>query len=178
MRLIILFLTTFGCFTLADAVTTRIGLSRGGVELNPFTNAATLWTMLRVELFVGMAGVIAVIAGLALLKRSDAGRFIDDRQEFLAHYWSTRNLAGAILIFLPMGIAVGRILPVLSNLSLLLFGFSPWMMVVRWLSEVIGCSMFQANMMVSAAIFGALAYPMTDLIRWAVRPSLRKHETA
>lgn len=173
MRLVATFLATFALLALADAATTWAGLQRGYQEVNPLTDTRSFWSLLRPELYLAAAGTLSVGLGVWWLQRGDLSAVVDQPSAFWSRYWRGRNLVGAVLVFLPLAVAFGRVLPVLSNLFLLGWGFSPWMACISWLAEAFGMPPNKVLFLVQGLLFGLFAIPLTELIRRLLKPSLQ-----
>jgi hypothetical protein len=165
MRIVGFFICTFGLLSLADAATTREGMQRGFGEMNPLSDTRSLWTLLRPELVILVAGAIAIGVGMTFLRRRDMPGVAESRREFFEWFWRPSNLPGAILVFLPVAIAIGRVLPVTSNLLMLSLGWSPWMVLVDWVSDMLGLSPRAGMLVVQGTVCGLLALPFTEVIR-------------
>ncbi|TLD69349.1 hypothetical protein FEM03_18445 [Phragmitibacter flavus] len=169
MRLVTFFIGTFVLLTLADAVTTRLGIQAGHSELNPYSDTRSLWTLLRPELLIAVIGTASVALGSFLLHRNALLTSARDSQTFRTQFWQASNLPCAILVFLPMAIAVGRLLPVTSNLLLLTFGYSPWISFIHKVSRLVDLPLHNTMFLVQGVLFGLLAMPLTELIRRLMR---------
>ncbi len=165
-RLVILFTVPFLVFTTLDIATTWVGIHhRGFSEINVFTDTSSIRKMLLPEIITFAFGSIAVLVG-GLWKKDDLRTSVHmGFRAFNESFWLVRRLPATALIFLPVGIAIGRILPVFSNTSHLLTGWSPIIDgVLKPLSEMLGWSLFRTNMMLHGIVFGALALPVTYVV--------------
>lgn len=164
-RLLIFFSVSFLVLTALDIGTTWVGVhQRGYREINVFTDTSSIGTMLRPEIIIFLIGGIAVFVG-ALWKRKDLQASINGGfRIFFEAFWLVRRLPATICIYLPIVIAVGRILPVFSNTMLLLTGWSPIGSALKFLSRVLGWDVFRTNVILYGMIFGAIGIPMTYVI--------------
>ncbi|MBI5685462.1 MAG: hypothetical protein HZC54_10295 [Verrucomicrobia bacterium] len=178
MRVTIFFLCSFTVLAVADVVTTHIGLQRGGHELNPYTDTRSLWTLARPELVLAGAGATSVFLGVCLLRRGTLRDSVGSTREFYARFWSAPNLFGAMLVFVPVAIALTRIMPVASNLCMLAFGFSPWLEMTGYIARRFSISPFAAITLVQGILGGFLAVPFTELLRRVMTPDLSPNEAA
>ena len=75
--------------------------------------------MVLPEVIFFAIGLIAVLVG-AMWKKGDLRTTVDEGfRSFFESFWLPRRLPATVFIYLPVAIAIGRILPVLSNISLL-----------------------------------------------------------
>lgn len=126
-NLLFVFGALFVTLTALDLASTYIGLRfrEELVETNPYTDTSSLIGMIRPEVVLLIVGGLAVWLGarirkplLSTARESDFGPFVDT-------VFAPRALPISALILMPMLLALGRSMPVLNNLSYVIFGWSP-----------------------------------------------------
>ena len=176
MRTTAFFLCAFTILTGADIATTYIALGRGGHELNPFTDTSSLWTLTRPELIAAALGSASVFLGVSLLRRSRLRDSVARASDFYVRFWSASHLLGAVLVFVPVGVSLTRIMPVASNLSMLAFGFSPWIEMTGYISRRFSMSPYAGLLVAQGVLGGFLVVPFTGIIRRVIRFDLKPRE--
>lgn len=125
-NLLLVFGALFVTLTALDLASTYIGLRfREELVETPYTDTSSLIGMIRPEVVLLIVGGLAVWLGarirkplLSTARESGFGPFVDT-------VFAPRALPISALIFMPMLLALGRSMPVLNNLSYLIFGWSP-----------------------------------------------------
>ena len=162
--LVLLFAVSFIIFTGLDALTTWVAIHwHGFKEINIFTDTSSMSAILLPEIVILSIGIVAVLVG-ALWKRNDMRVSIDRGfRPLYQSFWISRRLLASALIYLPISLALVRVLPVLSNSCYLLIGWSP-IRVLHPLSEMLGWSLFRTVLLLHGIIGGALVVPITYVI--------------
>ena len=122
-KLLLLYVIVFIPTSVLDHMTTAIGLGMGFEELNPLTKGASggFLVFKEIILFVLGASFVSMGArGKAKLLNLASGL---DFRKFHKLFFSIKGLGYALLIFIPIGLALGRIVVVINNALLIAFDF-------------------------------------------------------
>lgn len=169
-RLILLFAVPFIALTALDVATTRLAIhSYGFQELNPLTDATSVWSMAAPEIATFVAGALLLLLGAAwkgkeLRTHADRG-FV----HFFNHALQPRHALGALFIVAPILLAIGRIFPVWSNAWLLSFGWTPFDGIRRGLSSLLGLGRNGAQGFMLVLLFVFFFWPVLYLVFRAIR---------
>jgi hypothetical protein len=171
-RLTVLFATTWIILTIADHFTTHLGVtvSGQGEELNPF-GVGTFITNTVSGAGLLLLGCLAVGIGSWRLKGRHPSVLDPRFKVFLREAFAVKRMFWTWLVVAPLLFACGRVLPVLSNVSLLCFGASPLTSLVERLSHATGATEFTVYLTGLVTLMWILALPVTYVVHLGVRNS-------
>ncbi|MDE0451796.1 MAG: hypothetical protein OXI90_08505 [Gammaproteobacteria bacterium] len=134
-NLTLFFAGTFVLTTTFDLWTTWVGVHQYGyTETNPLTDTSSIRAMANPEIVTAFIGMAMVAAGA---RYSKTLRPLPD-EKFTSYYkrFLSINLFDLVVLF-PILLAVVRVVPVLSNTSLILFDFGLFGVDTPWVDLVV-----------------------------------------
>ena len=129
------FAIVFVLTTTFDIWTTWVGLQLGYTETNPFTDTSSIRTMAIPEVFTLLIGIAMIATGVRFSKTL---RPLPDERfaPYAKRFWSTEKFF-KLLVFVPMIVAIVRIVVVLSNASRIFGGWGLFGQDTRWVDLVV-----------------------------------------
>jgi hypothetical protein len=145
----------------------------GGFELNPLTNTSSFWSIFQPELVFAAV----VFLSCAISERMLRNSILPTRSENFAQF-SNRVLKswGGIwwgVLMLCFALGVIRILPILSNTSILVFGKSPLIDIARWLSSSFNWTLRKMMIFINLIFFSLLTFPLSYFLFVMIRTGQR-----
>lgn len=151
----------YGLMTIMDAITTWTAIVFfSAVELNPNTNTDSIYSFSKQEFFQFL--IVMLVSTVTyypcktrLLRALKQGNYNSTMSTYKT---SICGVAWAIQLCI-FAIAVGRLLPITSNLAFMLFGQSPLQFIIISLNGLIGVSPFTGLAIVYIFCFMFLLKP-------------------
>lgn len=163
-NIVLLFALTFVPLTVLDIATTLLGIEQGYHELNPHTDTTSVYTIAVPEVVGFLLGVLCVYLGARWTQHRLRSACMLDFSSFRVALWSGKQLIGTFLIFVPIAIALGRILPVTNNLMYLTLGWGIIGGLSVSLVEGFGWSVTQTTAAIYACLFVLAMRPITYVL--------------
>lgn len=170
MRLLLLFAVPFAGLTALDIATSRLAIHhRGFQEINAYTDPTSVGSMVAPE--IATFALCAVFIFLGVRWKGKELRLHADTgfSHFVNFALQPKTVLGALFIVVPILLAVGRVLPVISNVLLLTAGRTPFDSLRNGLSSLLGLNRGSAQVAMIGILFTLLLWPVLYFVFRAIR---------